>query len=35
MEKHKVAAEEAHGISAFPEDKPVPPPATAKTNPLI
>ena len=30
MEKHKIAAEEAHGISAFPEAKPVPPPAPAK-----
>lgn len=32
MEKHQVAAEEANGISAFPEDKPVPPPA--KTKPI-
>lgn len=31
MEKHKVAAEEAHGISAFPEAKPVPPPAAVKS----
>jgi Ni/Fe-hydrogenase 1 B-type cytochrome subunit len=33
MEKHKAAAEQAHGISAFPEAKPVP--APAKTKPLI
>jgi Ni/Fe-hydrogenase 1 B-type cytochrome subunit len=35
MEKHKAAAEQAHGISAFPEAKPVPPPARAKPRPTL